>query len=407
MEVELFIHGVPNGEGFWGKEEDRNYFGTFYDHSADEVKFLIQSRMSKSKPYCYYNYLVYKTAGAAAPNVVAQDGRDGSYFGISLRLNAYCKDFMNIFRILDTLYHIYVYGDILKMDKSKLKYTCSDFSKVDAKLKAIEAEAIKLIQNGFVSESFASLDGFSTTGSKSVTGNLYEVTADDVLQYMKQYGKVALSPFYPTMREKKMQQQYNSKIASLKQQFETEKSNIEATIPSLKNQMAELKQEISSRDTKMMDLQAELESARSHNQVARLVSTLKVPLAELTKALHAIAPSSDTNANSPSSKLSAFKIAALAVPAVNFILLVCGILGIYKLIESSEKLEAATAHQIVAPAVGNSSQADDSLFSSTPLQEGEQTPTNRKSKDDASVSPFKTSDQKENVSTKKAEKENQ
>ena len=120
MEVELFIHGVPNGEGFWGKEDDRNYFGTFYDHSTDEVKFLVQNRASKGKLYCYYNYLVYKTVGSPTPNVVAYDGRDGSYFGLSLRLDAYCKDVMNMYRILDTIYNIYVCGSLLKMEKSKI-----------------------------------------------------------------------------------------------------------------------------------------------------------------------------------------------------------------------------------------------------------------------------------------------
>ena len=114
MEVELFVHGVPSGEGFWGKEEDRNYFGTFYDHSSDEVKFLIQTRALKGKPYCYYNYLVYKTVGSQAPNIVANDGRDGSYFGITLRLDAYCKDIVNMYRILDTVFNVYVMGNLLK-----------------------------------------------------------------------------------------------------------------------------------------------------------------------------------------------------------------------------------------------------------------------------------------------------
>ena len=41
MEVEFFIHGVPSGESFWGKNDDQNYFGTFYDQSSDEIKFVV------------------------------------------------------------------------------------------------------------------------------------------------------------------------------------------------------------------------------------------------------------------------------------------------------------------------------------------------------------------------------
>ena len=59
MDIEIFVHGVPNGQSFWGKEEDRNYFGNFYGQScSDVVKYLIQTRSSNGKTYCYYNYLM-------------------------------------------------------------------------------------------------------------------------------------------------------------------------------------------------------------------------------------------------------------------------------------------------------------------------------------------------------------
>ena len=78
MKVDLFVFGVPNGEDYWGPEEDRKYFGNFYDQSNDEVKFFIQTRLSGGKPYCYYNYMVYKSHDSNISNVVAFDGRDGS-----------------------------------------------------------------------------------------------------------------------------------------------------------------------------------------------------------------------------------------------------------------------------------------------------------------------------------------
>ena len=56
MDIEIFVHGVPNGQSFWGKEEDRNYFGNFYGQSnSDVVKYLIQTRSSNGKTFCYYN----------------------------------------------------------------------------------------------------------------------------------------------------------------------------------------------------------------------------------------------------------------------------------------------------------------------------------------------------------------
>ena len=176
MEVELFVHGVPNGVGFWGKEEDRNYFSGFYDHSSDEVKFLIQARAFKGKTYCYYNYLVYKTIGSQSANIVACDGRDGSYFGITLRLDAYCKDFDNMYRILDTLYNVYIIGRVLKIEQTKLKYTAPDLASFSSTFKDIENTAILLIQKAFTPESFTNFDGFSTSSGKFHAFNLYDGT---------------------------------------------------------------------------------------------------------------------------------------------------------------------------------------------------------------------------------------
>lgn len=321
MEVELFIHGVPNGEGFWGKEDDRNYFGTFYDHSTDEVKFLIQNRASKGKLYCYYNYLVYKTVGSKTPNVVAYDGRDGSYFGLSLRLDAYCKDVMNMYRILDTIYNIYVCGSLLKMEKSKLKYTFSDFANVETKLKTIEAETIKLIQNGFYADSFMPLDGFATGSGNASVFNLYELTTADAMQVMKQSGKIMVSPYYPTMREKKIQQQHDSQIENLRQQCDREKSELKASLTPLKAQVSALQQEVSLRDKTVNQLQKDLQSAGQNKHVGQLVATLKDPVSELSRVLRAIVPGANSS-QMASSQPSLLKKVSVLVPFVNFLLLV-------------------------------------------------------------------------------------
>ena len=321
MEVELFIHGVPNGEGFWGKEDDRNYFGTFYDHSTDEVKFLVQNRASKGKLYCYYNYLVYKTVGSPTPNVVAYDGRDGSYFGMSLRLDAYCKDVMNMYRILDTIYNIYVYGSLLKIEKSKLKYTFSDFSNVETKLKTIETEVIKLIQNGFNADSFMSLEGFAQGGGNASVFNLYELTATDALQVMKQSGKMVASPYYPTVREKRIKQQHDNQIESLKQQCDKEKSEMKETLNPLKAQVSALQQEVSSRDKAINQLQKDLQNAGQNKHIGQLVSILKDPVAELSRLLRTVVPNTNSS-QMVSSQPSVLKKVSVLVPFVNFLLLV-------------------------------------------------------------------------------------
>ena len=310
MNVELFVHGVPNGEDFWGKEEDRNYFGTFYDHSSDEVKFLIQTRTSQDKTYCYYNYLVYKTFGSQTPNVVANDGRDGSYFGITLRLDAYCKDIVNMYRILDTVFNVYVMGNLLKMEKTKLKYTTPDFASVSNVLEGIEKATIQLIQKTFSNDSFARLDGFATRGGHYPTYNLYDCTPEKVMAAVKKYSRVAVSPYYPSSKETVIQQQCNTQIQTIQQQCEAqlkavadthakESKEISTALSAARDQVAQLQLEIRQKDgtiSQLNEVVSRLDSAnkkmKNNKKVEQIVDPIKEPIVELAKILKLIVPES-------------------------------------------------------------------------------------------------------------------
>lgn len=162
MDIEIFVHGVPNGQSFWGKEEDRNYFGNFYGQScSDVVKYLIQTRSSNGKTYCYYNYLIYK-------NVIGSDGREGSYFGLSIRFDAYCKDFIGIYKILDTVFSAYVLNKILKTQNGNYKYVITDFVSASEIMSNIKGAIWQLLQSTLTNESICGLRDFAI-GSGSNT----------------------------------------------------------------------------------------------------------------------------------------------------------------------------------------------------------------------------------------------
>lgn len=347
MEVELFVHGVPNGEGFWGKDEDRNYFGTFYDHSSDEVKFLIQTRAFKGKQYCYYNYLVYKTIEATSPNIVAYDGRDGSYFGITLRLDAYCKDIINMYRILDTVYNVYIIGSLLKMDKMKLKYTTPDFTSVSNVLENVEKVVIQLIQNAFSNESFTRLDGFSMNAGNYPSYNLYDCTPENVLSAIKQFNRVAISPYYLSNKENAIRQQCNTQIQSIQQQCNAqmkaevdahskEKNGLISSLEVEKNKVNQLQKDIKEKEGTIYQLnneryrlQSELRSAGQSRKVAQIVSSIKEPLIDLTFLLKSIFPEERKGYDSPHTNIfvTFIKKIGLCVPYFN-LLLMLAIVGI-------------------------------------------------------------------------------
>ena len=71
MDVEFFIHGVPKGESFWGKSEEKNFLGQFYDGKTDVEKMYIYSRSLNGANFVYYTYLV--------SNTIDVNGRSGAY----------------------------------------------------------------------------------------------------------------------------------------------------------------------------------------------------------------------------------------------------------------------------------------------------------------------------------------
>lgn len=297
MDIETFVHGVPNGQSFWGKEEDRNYFGNFYgQNNSDAVKYLIQMRSSNSKTYCYYNYLVYQ-------KVIGSDGREGSYFGLSIRLDSYYKDFMGIYKILDTVFTAHVLNKILKVQNGNYKYIIADFVSASEMMGNIHKATWQLLQSTLTNESVCSLGSFAVGGGRLLTRNLYEITANDVEATVTQYGKIALSPYYPTVREKGMAQQYDSKLQSVKQQYEemysAEINAKEQTNRSLNNSLASVQREctklqesitqkdkiIAQKESDITNLEYEIKQIRQTQKAIKNLNLIKTPIAELANIL--------------------------------------------------------------------------------------------------------------------------
>ena len=286
MDVEVFIHGVPNGESFWGKDEDRNYFGNFYDQScSDKVKFLVQTRLSNGKAYCYYNYLVYG-------NVVGYDGREGSYFGLSIRFDAYCKNFMSVYKVLDAVFCSTVVNNILKVQAGNYKYVIPDFVNVPDVMKNINSRIWELIQSALTGESFCSLKGFNTNSSQLPSVNLYETTSSDVETMVRQYGKIAISPYYQTSSERALVQQYEERLNTEKQQCEARiKANATAAenmitqnqneLSSLRTNNSNLATKIAEQNKTIENLNAKIREFNLIKKSVEIIEDVKEPIMEL------------------------------------------------------------------------------------------------------------------------------
>lgn len=260
------------------------------------MKYLIQTRSSNGKTFCYYNYLVYQ-------NVIGSDGREGSYFGLSIRFDAYCKDFIGIYKILDTVFTAHVQNKILKYQNGNYKYTIADFVSASDIMGKIKEAIWQLLQTTLTNESVCSLRGFTIGGGKLPTGNLYEATTNDVEATVKQYGMIALSPYYPTVREKGMAQQYDSKLQSVKQQYEerysAEINAKEQTNRSLSESLASLQKEcaklqeaiahkdkiIAQKDSAITNLENHIKQIEKTQKAVKNIDLIKAPIIELADIL--------------------------------------------------------------------------------------------------------------------------
>lgn len=219
MDVEVFIYGTPIGNCFYGKADEKIYFDTFYNRDKANYLSVKIRKAGDNKVYCYYNYLVYQ-------NVIGKQGRPDSFFGITLRLGAYCLDIQNIYRILDTVFNSYVIGGLLESVGSNHKYIVDNFDDT-SKLKFIEDSLISLFSQTFNGKSgicFTTIDNtFTFEGGKLYTLNLYDYSDENIFQFIKETGQIRISPYYPTIEIGRRQQQHNKHLEEIRQQHESDR----------------------------------------------------------------------------------------------------------------------------------------------------------------------------------------
>lgn len=318
MDVEIFFHGVPKGHDYRGIESERSYFSTFYNSIPQdgEVRLLVNIRIINGISFYYYHYLVNKS-------IADCDGRPGSYFGVSIRMDAFCSDIHNMYRILDNIYHLYVVNTILKRKNGKLEYSGHTFALYTDTFIAIEKEILRLIQKAFYQESFISLGELSKGSESTPCFNLYDCTQDDISAAMRTSRNAAVSPYYQSNREKKCLQQNNERIQFIKEQNERNLGKLEQEYKEKTEQLALSLQLANNQKEK---IENELRSTRDENyklrqgtnlRIGQLIEQVKEPIRELTGVLKKYDYYSQPNI---------LEIAKSILPIANFVLIIIGII---------------------------------------------------------------------------------
>lgn len=318
MDVEIFFHGVPKGHDYRGIESERSFFSTFYNSIPQDetVKLLVNIRNIRGISYYYYHYLVNNS-------IADCDGRPGSYFGVSIRMDAFCSDIHNMYRILDYIYHLYVVNDILKWNNGRLEYSVHTFTLYTDTFETIEKEILRLIQKAFYQESFISLGELSHGNESTPCFYLYDCTPEAISAAIRNYRSIAVSPYFQSESEKKCLRQNEERLQSIKEDNER---NIRRIEQEYKNKTDQLAQSLQLANDQKEKIENDLRSVRNDNyrlrqgtnpRIGQLIDQIKEPIRELTGVLKKYDHYSQPNI---------LEIAKSILPIANFVLIIIGII---------------------------------------------------------------------------------
>ncbi len=218
LNISLFVHGVPMGQKIWGpKGDDQRYIQSFYGPNWNAPELMkIETLTLGGVTNCYYSFV-------KGQNVCDSQGRAGSYFALTLRVNAFYADVQNLYNILRAAYEKMCVGLCVQDNGTSVKYAISDFQNVDAQLKEIESHIINYIGEFSVNEDLAGLSGLVTTSQGApVSVNLHECTKRVALDCMKKQGKIVVSPYYLSASAAKTVEKYKAEMEATKQKAQQE-----------------------------------------------------------------------------------------------------------------------------------------------------------------------------------------
>ena len=202
MDVEILVHGVPDGQKYYGTKDEQTNMGLFYDNSQESVKFVVETKKQGSTAFVYYSYLRYK-------GMIEAGGRLGGYFGLTLRLDKYYQEAIHIYNLLEMVFKRYIVGSLLTPSGDGYKYTILDFASKASEIAQMQQMLIQLIQTTCSPNKFLDIDAsFIHPISAAPRANITDVSDAAILASIKKYSKVVLSPDY----ELNIEKEYKKKI---------------------------------------------------------------------------------------------------------------------------------------------------------------------------------------------------
>lgn len=221
MKVDIYIHGVPNGQRIWGTGGDDQVINQFYGAGSDEqTKFLAEVRKSGGQNYCYYSLLKYK-------NISAENGRAGSYFGLTIKMDMVCTKVKTVFQILDMIYSSAVLNTLLKKEGERLQYIVSDFKEKENQCKAIVDKIMAMLGHSVDGNDFVAITPSMLSGKGTSKYNISEYNSENAFVCISQNGSVAVSSDYPSTQLASYIKKKDAEVSNIKLQSQQDINRIQ------------------------------------------------------------------------------------------------------------------------------------------------------------------------------------
>lgn len=222
LTLDFYAHGVSKGHKTWGSQSipstDIQYLGTFYGRFTDSELMLVEQREVGGEAYCYYTFLKNGLIGA--------DNRGGSYFALTLRLNAYYADLQNLYGILRAAYEKMCVDTCVKVDGAVTRFCITDFATVDSQLRNAEKKIVEYISEFSVATDICPLPSNHSGGLPSKL-NLAECTPQKAKAEMQARGCLIVSPLFPAAETARILAQKDQQISDVKAQAMAERQRLQ------------------------------------------------------------------------------------------------------------------------------------------------------------------------------------
>lgn len=249
----LFVHGVPKGQKIWGpSEQDRDYIGLSYGKYKDKPNKVLSVEINGDNSY--YTYFV-------GQNVLAKDGRAGSYFALTLRINRYYADVKNIYNLLDAAYNKYILNKILKYNGVVSSYLIEDFIQVNDYLLGLEKEIVNYLNQFSSNTDLLPLSGFPKQVKSVEEICLFDCDSGKITQLIKTSGAIMISPDYPSITLKSIMKKKDDEIQKVKEDGQNAMKEIRAEYSIAEKNITTLKKELEIEKEKADGLRKSLENS--------------------------------------------------------------------------------------------------------------------------------------------------